>query len=270
MKALLAQTHPVPGDVEANLATVERLVAVAPRADLAVFPELHLSGYDLEHIGVAAVAAGEELEALGRIAAATTTRLIVGFAERLPDGGIASSAAAFTARGALAAIVRKTHLFGRERGRLAAGDAIGAVDLDGVRVGVMVCFDMEFPEVARTLARDGADLLVTVAANMAPYATEHRVLPVARAIENRRPHLYVNRAGEEAGLRFRGRSLAVDTSGQVRWRAGAAPHAAVVSCPIANRADADVDYLGQTRPELYRPRRGKEDEVHEHRLAVAS
>lgn len=268
MRALLAQTDPVPGDVAANLATVERLVGSRPDAELAVFPELHLSGYDLERIGAAAVAV-DALDALGRLAAATSTRLIVGFAERLADGGIASSVAAFTARGERAAIVRKTHLFGRERGVLTAGDAIRAVDLGGVRVGVMVCFDVEFPEVARTLARAGADLLVTVAANMAPYGIEHRLLPVARAIENRRPHLYVNRAGREAGLHFLGRSFAVDASGDVIWRAGRAPHAQVVRCRIAHRAGAALDYLGQLRPELYHPQRDKED-VHEHRLAAAS
>ena len=69
-------------------------------------------------------------------------------------------------RGNLAGVYRKTHPFGDERKVFAAGDEL-LVDLNGVRVGIMICFDVEFPEVARSLAVAGADLLITISANMA-------------------------------------------------------------------------------------------------------
>ena len=58
-------------------------------------------------------------------------------------------------------------------------------------MGPMICFDVEFPEVARTLARRGADVLVTISANMEPLGPDHDTAASARALENGLPHLYV-------------------------------------------------------------------------------
>ena len=107
-------------------------------------------------------------------------------------------------------VYRKTHLFGAEREAYLAGDSLAPIVLGGRTLGVMVCFDMEFPEVARTLAVQGADLLVTISANPSPFELDHDLFARARALENGLPHVYVNRVGEESGFRFAGRSLALD------------------------------------------------------------
>ena len=69
----------------------------------------------------------------------------------------------------------------------------------------MICFDVEFPEVARSLAKAGANLLVTVSANMDPFGRDHDVFATARALENGVPHLYVNQVGRGRGGHLRRR-----------------------------------------------------------------
>ena len=77
--------------------------------------------------------------------------VVVGAAERV-EGGIANSAICLSSAGELAGVYRKTHLFGAEADVYLPGSELVTVELEGRRVGLMVCFDIEFPEVARTLA----------------------------------------------------------------------------------------------------------------------
>src|SRR5918999_3025829 len=106
------------------------------------------------------------------------------------------------------------------RAALAAGRELLTVEVAGRALGLMICFDMEFPEVARALARRGADLLVTISANSPPFELDHDVFARARALENGLPHVYVNRVGDENGLPFSGGSLALDPDGRVLAAAG--------------------------------------------------
>lgn len=215
MRGLLAQLAPTDGSLEANIATVEAVLGARPHVDLAVFPELFLPGYRLgEARELACEAEGEEIGRLRAAAAEHRTAVIVGFAERMPTGAIANSAACIDADGALAGVYRKTHLFGeRERRAFHQGEELLLVELAGRRVGPLICFDVEFPEPARALAKAGADLIVTIAANMKPYRAEHALAARARALDNRCPHLYVNRVGACEGIEFVGGSAAIDSSG---------------------------------------------------------
>ncbi len=119
-------------------------------------------------------------------------------------------------------------------------------------MGVMICFDLEFPEVARTLAAGGADMLVTVSANSPPFELDHDLFARTRALENGLPHVYVNRVGEEDGLGFCGGSLALDPDASVLAEAG--PDAervlhADVGPPL--RRDPRTRYRERLRAELY-------------------
>ena len=84
----------------------------------------------------------------------------------------------------------------------------------------MICFDVEFPEVARTLALRGADLLITISANPEVFRRDHEVFVPARALENGVPHLYVNRVGRQEDVSFGGTSMAIDPEGTVLSEAG--------------------------------------------------
>jgi predicted amidohydrolase len=252
MRALLAQLTPAPGDPHANAATVCDLARRHPDVDLAVFPELFLCGYDLRDVGARALAPDDTaLEAIRDAARAQATAVMVGFAERREDGRVANAVACIDADGAWAATYRKTHLFGDGEPRaFAPGETLCVTELAGVRVGPLICFDVEFPEPARALAQAGAELLVTVAANMAPYAPDHALAARARALDNRRPHLYVNRAGAEAGLQFAGGSAAIAPDGSWLATLGGEPGVVCVEIDVAARPEDDVDYLAQLRPDL--------------------
>ena len=258
MRVLLAQLEPVPGDVGANVTSIAAAVTEHPDAELAVFPELFLTGYDLvRSVGLALTPAQRPFLAIRDVARRCGTALLVGFPELTADGGVANALACIDADGRHLATYRKANLFGAEAAAFVAGDELLVVELAGRRIGLLICFDAEFPEPARLLARAGAELLVTVAANMRPYGPDHALAIRARALDNRLPHVYVNRVGSEAGLEFVGGSavLAPDgtTLAQLGGHDAAGGDAAalqLVELSLDMTTAPQVDYLEHLRDDL--------------------
>lgn len=244
---LLAQLTPRVGDVSYNLAAVEQLLDTHADADLAVFPELYLGGYSTQNPAQQAVAAdAPTIAGLAELASAHDTGLILGFAEQRSQG-IANSALCIDRTGHVRGIYRKAQLFGDEAGAFEAGDALAVVQLDGVRVGLMICFDLEFPEVARQLSRAGAELLVAISANMVPFANDHRVFAQARAIENGLPLVYVNQVGEGERFQFTGGSCVVTADGMVTALSDNQPEARAIELSITGSNSDRPDYLRALR-----------------------
>jgi (R)-amidase len=247
----LVQTASVPGDHDANADKAAAAIADATGADLVVFPETFLCGYDPPHAAERALPAdGPHLRRLATVAAQADTAVAIGFAERAGDR-VFNSLACIERDGRLAAVYRKTHLFGAEARYFDAGDRLHVVSLAGVDVGPLICFDMEFPEPARALARTGARLLLCSSANFHPLGPDHTLAARARALDNRRPLAYCNRVGAEAGLRFVGESGLVGPGGEFVTRAA---HDGEVRLDVNVDLDADpspeLDYLAYARPGL--------------------
>jgi predicted amidohydrolase len=242
--AVLAQLAPVSGDIEANVARAAGVVAEHPDADLAVFPELFLGGYDIATAAANAVEpGGPELEPLREAAREAGTAVLVGFSESRA-GEPANSLLAIDAGGKVAGVHRKTALWGEESKCFEAGEAMTVVELAGRRVGLMVCYEIEFPELARALAVAGADLLVTSSANMDPYYDDHELSGRARALDNRVPHVYVNRVGREAELEFVGGTRAIGPDGSLIAAAGEGEEVLIADLPGAPVPDGSpTDYL---------------------------
>lgn len=242
--AVLAQLAPVPGDVGANVARAAGVVAEHPDADLAVFPELFLGGYDITTAASNAVEPdGPELEPLRKAAREAGTAVLVGFSESRA-GEPANSLLAIDAGGKVAGVHRKTALWGEESKCFESGDAMTVVELAGRRVGLMVCYEIEFPELARALAVAGADLLVTSSANMEPYYDDHELSGRARALDNRVPHVYVNRVGREAELEFVGGTRAIGPDGSLIAAAGEGEEVLIADLPGVSVPDGSpTDYL---------------------------
>ena len=247
MRVLLAQLCPVAGDAAANAERVADVVAAHPAADLAVFPELFLQGYDLASAPLLALEPdAAEIDRVCRAAAETGTAILVGYAERGPAGVLYNSLAAIDEAGRLVATYRKIQLFGDEREVFDPGDQLFVVPLAGRQIGLLLCFDAEFPEPARALATAGADVLVTAAANMDPYHADHELATRARALDNRRPHVYVNRVGTEAGLRFVGGSRVVAADGSVKMQcAEQDEELSITVVDLREESDEAVQYLAQ-------------------------
>lgn len=254
-RALLAQLAPSPGSPEANARRAAEIIT-ASDADYVIFPELYVSGYDLERVSEMAVAVGSAAIGVIRTAAAASgTAVAVGFAEltgqSAANATLANAVALIDERGELAAVYRKVQLFGDELDVFEPGEELLVAVLKGRRVGPLVCFDMEFPEHARALARDGAELLLTVAANMEPFYGDHLIASQARALDNRLPHLYCNRCGEEAGLRFVGGSRVLRADGTITAEASRdTEELLAVDLPEREGTDERVDYLRQLREDI--------------------
>jgi predicted amidohydrolase len=234
MHVSLAQLKPRPRDVPANLARARDLLAANAAADIVVLPELFLSGYQLADVEPLAIDLdGPELGELRDAARAASTAVVIGAAERIA-AGVANSAIC------------------AERDAYVPGDSLSPIRLGTRTLGVMICFDMEFPEVARTLAAQDADLLVTISANPLPFALDHSLFARTRALENGLPHVYVNRVGEEDRVAFCGGSLALDPDARVLAEAGP-DEEIVLSADVGapGRRDGRTRYRDLLRDELY-------------------
>ncbi len=246
MRALLAQLESVRGDPPANAERAAEALAAHPEADIAVFPELYLSAYDLRAIDETARPVDcDELRAVAEAAALAGTAVVIGFAERNDDGSYSNSVACIDRDGSRAGVYRKTQLFAGERKVFRPGTELRLVRLAGLAVAPLICFDVEFPEPVRALALAGAELLVTASANMEPFAPDHELATRARALENRLPHLYANAVGTIGRLEFVGRSRSVGPAGEVLAEAGAEELLLVAPVGTHGVDDESLDYLSQ-------------------------
>ena len=159
------QLAPTLGDLDANRALAHAAIveAVDAGAEVVVLPELVTCGYMFEtREEAAAVAITSEHDLLrewGALAAQADIVLVAGFCELGTDGGLYNSAAVFDA-GGLRAVYQKLHLWNREKEIFDPGrEPPAVIDTRVGRVGVIVCYDLEFPELTRGLALQGAQLL---------------------------------------------------------------------------------------------------------------
>ena len=245
----LAQLSPRLRETGANIEMMRKVVTEHAEADLVVFPELFLSGYTLANVDELAIHLdGKELKSVADIARGSSTALIFGAAERV-SGGVANSAVCVDERGTIAAVYRKAQLYGGdESDAFVAGDELIVVEFCGLEIGLMICFDVEFPEVARSLARAGAEILVTISANMEPFGNDHAVFCSARALENGLPHAYVNQVGPVEDLTFTGGSTVVSPDGETHAQPGSSEEEILsVSLILPARSSLREDYLSKLR-----------------------
>jgi predicted amidohydrolase len=232
VSVLLAQLEPQPDDLRANMASAVALLEEHPEASLAVFPEVFLSGSLQGANAIVLTDPASPLVALQNSARRHATAVIVGVAEKTPQG-VANTAVCIDENGEIVGRYQKVHLFGNESRFFAVGDSYLVTMLAGIKVAPIICYDVEFPEPARAVATAGADLLVTIAANMDPYADDHALFLQVRALENRLPHVYVNRVGRESNFVFCGASGVADASGRLVASLGPyAPEVRVVEIAI--------------------------------------
>jgi predicted amidohydrolase len=236
----------------------ERLAALVPSgSDLVVLPEAFArdfgeAGSDVGPFAEDAVA-GPFATELGRVAAERGTTVVAGMFERSADP--ARPWNTLLVRGGAAASYRKIHLYDsfgyRESDALQPGALTPVVvDLGGFRLGLMTCYDLRFPELARALVDRGADVLVMPAAWVAgPRKVDHwRTLVRARAIENT---VYVV-AAAQPGPRYSGHSLVVDPMGDVLAEAGEAEETLT-----ATLTTSGIDDARRTNPSLANRRMGR-------------
>ena len=236
MKLSLMQCAPATGTPEDRLAEIAgwARAAAAQGAALLLLPELILPGYNRPdlHRELAQPQGGAWSLAMADIAREAGLAICYGWAERAGEA-VYNVASVIGADGAILAHYRKIQLFGpMERASFLPGTAEPPVfELAGRRCGMLICYDIEFPEHARALGRRGVELLLVPTANPEGYPHVPDLLVPARAYENRMAVAYANYAGDDQGLRFGGGSVVVGPDGQPLARAGQVPAMLTVDLP---------------------------------------
>ncbi|GHG68467.1 carbon-nitrogen hydrolase family protein [Streptomyces griseocarneus] len=225
-------------------------------ARLLLTNELYLTGYALGPAvrDLAEPADGPAARAVAAIAAEHGLAVGFGYPER--DGEtVFNSLQIVGPDGGRLANYRKAHLFGDyETTFFTPGDqAVVQADLDGVRLGLLICYDVEFPEAVRAHALAGTELLLVPTALMRPYEIVPQTIVPARAWESQLYIAYANRCGDEGDFAFAGLSCLAAPDGTVRARAGAGEDLIVadVDPGLLKASRAENTYLSDRRPELY-------------------
>ncbi len=214
MKITLAQLDVTPGDPVGNLSRLAAAHAEASTAgaDLVIIPEMSDTGYDLSLVRGSAGKVRDEVVALSR----DGCDLLAGLAE--VRGEQVYNTLTYASDGEERALYRKRHLIGLygEPAVITQGTEAVAIKIGGLNWGLMICYDLRFPEQARDLVLShGAEVLCYVAAWPVARSDHWTALLRARAIENQCYAIGVNRVGTDDGVTFCGRSVVVDPHGEV-------------------------------------------------------
>jgi len=219
MKIAVLQMKATPGDPGDNLQHIADAAtdAAARGAQCLVVPELAVPGYGAgaDFARLAEPADGPQVRRLQAIAAASGLTVVAGYAEAA-GGAVYNAAVAVNGDGPLCRY-RKMHLYGDyERDHFRAGVGLAPLfDLGGLKAGLLICYDVEFPETVRHLAAQGADLvLVPTALPSGPLETfiATRIVP-ARAFENQVFVAYADHAGSDGHFDYAGLSCVIAPDG---------------------------------------------------------
>jgi len=253
----LCQTPGLIENIPGAFALMETKAAEAKSngADLLLLPEMYLSGYNigpesaLKHAQTMA-----DLEPAQTIAKTHNIALVFGYPERVGTS-VANSAILIAPTGEILLNYRKSHLYGDlDRAMFKTlGTTFPTAELHGFKIGLLICYDIEFPEPARRLALAGIDILLIPTAQMEPYEQVAKHIIPARAYENQIYVAYANHSGTDDGLNYIGLSSICGPNGAILAAAGKTEEMLYATCnkthhTAVRKADP---LITDRRPELY-------------------
>ncbi len=248
------------GAVSQNLSRVVAALSGAD-ADIIVLPELAFTGYYFQDRAELAAlaedpAASPTVSTLVQLCHENRFRLVTGFAERSGEK-LFNSALLIDGEGVVQCY-RKLHLFHTESEYFDPGDRpLQVCEIDGIRIGLMICYDWAFPEVARCLALQGADLICHPSNLVLPWGQQAML---TRCMENGLFAVTANRTGPDARprgtLHFTGRSqLAGPRGAPIAQASGEEERLFIARIDLAEARDKNVTplshLLDDRRPEFY-------------------
>lgn len=259
MIAATLQMQPTPGDIAQNLQRIEAAAVAAASfgASFLVAPEMSTTGCAIWNDNARLAQSRDEpiVKRLKGIAKTQNITVVAGFPER--DGNEVFNTAAIAIPDGNVVFYRKCHLFGPEKLVFGAADQLSPlVSIGGMKVGFLICYDIEFPEWVRALVLRGAELIIAPSA-LPRSPSNNRVsksLIPARALENHVFIAYSGLCGNSGEAAYQGGSVVVGPDGESLARAGDGEALLLVALDPTRYTGTGLDpYLEDRRPELYRP-----------------
>lgn len=260
LRLALLQMNIEAGNPEANFAKLasqlEEAVGQANKPDVIMFPEMWNTGYALTEIKTLADQDGARTRAyLSEFSRKHQVNIIGGSIAETKGDQVLNTIYAFDRSGQVIADYSKIHLFRLmdEEKYLAAGDKPGKLTLEGAEAGMMICYDIRFPELARKLALEGAKLLFVPAEWPNPRLHHWKTLLTARAIENQMFVIACNRMGTSGDTQFFGHSLVLDPWGETIAEAGEEETIlyADIDLSLVDSVRAKIPVFEDRRPTIY-------------------
>ncbi len=257
MKVAVAQPALKLGQKDANLRTMSKEMASLARrgVDIVCFPELASTGYALydKWPKFSEPVPGHSTDTLGRVAKEHGVHMIFGMPEKGEGKAIHDSAVLLGPEGDVDGVYRKVHLWDKERIYFTRGEGFKSFRTKLGRIGIGICYDIEFPEAARAMAMTGAQLLFFPSAEPSSMRQLIPVYAKSRAAENCVFLAFSNLSGAEADLTYLGASQITSPAGKVlasvRGRTGSA--VADVDFKDLDKQRVLLPYLEQRVPSTY-------------------
>lgn len=229
------------------------LQIAAAKPDLIIIPELALEGYDFSY---AQSFSQEDFASIrmfyADLARELKSHLVAGIVEKEGDQYY-DSALCLNKRGEEISLYRKFHLWGKEAEFFTPGSEYKLIEINNWQIGIGICADAGFPEFARSLVLQGADLLLYISAWVKPYADSWILMCQARACENQVYTAGLNRIGKAAGAQYCGHSIIAEPSGEIVRDFQEREEAFVVELDKDKvlQKRKEIPWLAMRRPELY-------------------
>ena len=245
--------------VDENFERAKRLIRAAAQEnpDVIVLPETWNTGFfPRENLPALCDSdCARVKQELGALAAELHVNLVACSVTNAREGRVYNTACVFDRAGNCVAQYDKTHLFTPmgEHAYFTPGDHLCRFRLDGHDCGLVICYDIRFPELTRTLAVQGMDVLFVVSQWPAARIGHLRALTVARAIENQAFVVCCNSCGDAGETRFGGFSAIIDPWGQTLALAGETEQILTAECEldVLDGIRSSINVFRDRRPELY-------------------
>ena len=259
MKVSCLQMNMEPGKPDLNFNHAKQLIcdAVKEKTDVLVLPETWNTGFfPKENLAEISCNNGIEVkEQIGRLAREYGVNIVAGSVSNKKENRIYNTAFVFNRKGECVAEYDKTHLFTPlcEDKYYTAGDRLCCFELDGVRCGIIICYELRFPELIRTLALSNIDMLFIVSQWPKARTFHLRTLTTARAIENQMFVVCSNSCGRALDTVFGGNSAIINPLGETLALAGETEEIISAECDmnILNEVSESIPVFRDRREELY-------------------
>lgn len=260
MKVSCLQMNMELGNPEKNFSIAKRLITegMKDEPDVLVLPETWNTGFfPKEKLLEKSCRDGAEVkEQIGALAKKYGVNIVAGSVSNARGNNVYNTAFVFDRKGDRVAEYDKTHLFtpmGEDK-FYTRGDRLCRFTLDGVKCGIIICYDLRFPELVRTLALPGLDMLFTVSQWPKARAFHLRTLTTARAIENQMFVACCNSCGIADGTVFGGGSAIINPLGETLALAGDKEQILSADCDMAVLSEirSTIPVFHDRRQELYK------------------